>query len=263
MSDPTTTPPKPVAAPRDAATVLLLRDGVDADGVKRPEVWLLTRVAQMAFMPGMTVFPGGRVDATDSALPWAGRSAATFAAELDCEVEMAHALVGAAVRETFEEAGVLLTTPSAELAHLQPDVEARRTSFADVLIEHGLAIDGDLIRPWARWITPAIVPTRYDTRFFVAALPANAEAIDLTTESSTAYWASAADALSARDRGEHDLVPPTIAMLKSILSYSTVAEVIAGATGRSLEPVLPVIRVDENGARVLELPDGTVITAGS
>ena len=99
------TEPVPI---RDAATVVLLRDG--ADGV---DVWLLTRVDQMVFAAGTTVFPGGRVDSADSGLPWSGRPPDVLAARLGCDALVARALVGAAVRETFEEAGVLLTDPPA------------------------------------------------------------------------------------------------------------------------------------------------------
>src|SRR5882757_5628475 len=103
---------------RDASTVVLLRDGA-----AELEVWLLTRVTNMAFASGMSVFPGGQVDPADATLPWAGRDPLQFAADFGCDVELARSLVGAAVRETFEETGVLVTQPSADLVFAQPAVE--------------------------------------------------------------------------------------------------------------------------------------------
>jgi 8-oxo-dGTP pyrophosphatase MutT (NUDIX family) len=252
-------PTEPPAVPiRDAASVLLLRDGPDGVG---PQLWMLTRVSQMVFAAGASVFPGGRVDDADATLPWSGRPAEVFAAELGYPVELARALVGAAVRETFEETGVLLTTPPAALAHLQPDVEAGRLSFGDLLREHGLAIDADALRPWAHWVTPPGGPRRYSTRFFVAALPAGAEPADLTSESTTAAWTTAADAIAAADRGEIDLMLPTRANLASITAHPSVAEILAGADGRSLAPVQVVVTRDDDGTVWLTLPDGTRMLA--
>jgi 8-oxo-dGTP pyrophosphatase MutT (NUDIX family) len=216
--------------------VLLVRD---AGGGGRPEVWMLTRVSQMAFAPGASVFPGGRVDPDDSSLPWSGRPASAFAAEFDCSVVLAHALVGAAVRETFEETGVLLSVPAASLAHQQPDVEDGRLTFADLLIGDGLSIDAGALRSWGRWVTPDDPTTlrRYDTRFFVATLPDGAEAADLTRESTTAGWTTAAEALASWQRGERILVGPTVAMLASIVDCQSVAEILSRAPARSLVAV--------------------------
>jgi 8-oxo-dGTP pyrophosphatase MutT (NUDIX family) len=216
--------------------VLLLRDEA-TDG--RPKVWMLTRVSQMVFAPGASVFPGGRVDTDDASLPWSGRPASVFAAEFGCSTELAHALVGAAVRETFEETGVLLTVPAASLAHLQPEVEDGRLTFGDLLMQHGLSIDAHALRPWARWVTPADPTTlrRYDTRFFVAALPDGAEAADLTRESTTAGWITAAEALASWQRDERILVGPTVAMLASIVDCRSVAEILSRVPTRSLQAV--------------------------
>jgi 8-oxo-dGTP pyrophosphatase MutT (NUDIX family) len=123
---------------RDAATVVLLRDGSDGAGI---EAWLLTRVTQMAFAAGMTVFPGGRVDDADSALPLVGGDFARLAARFGCSEDVARALVGAAARETFEETGVLLTVPSADLSGARSDVELGRVSFGELLRANGLSVD--------------------------------------------------------------------------------------------------------------------------
>jgi 8-oxo-dGTP pyrophosphatase MutT (NUDIX family) len=241
---------------RDAATVVLLRDGAD-----EIEVWLLTRVSQMAFAAGMTVFPGGRVDPTDAELPFAGTAAAEVAARFDCDETLARALLGAAVRETFEETGVLLTAPWADLAAARTDVEEGRIGFGELLREHGLSIVADGLRPWARWITPAgETRRRYDTRFFVGALPDGAQAQDVTSEASAASWLGVGAALEQAQRGERKLLPPTLATLASLVTFETVAEVIAAADKRVIEAIRPKIRVADDGQVVVELPDGTSIT---
>ena len=247
------TDPVPI---RDAATVVLLRDG--ADGV---DAWLLTRVDQMVFAAGTTVFPGGRVDAADSELPWSGRSPAGLAVRLGCDALAARALVGAAVRETFEEAGVLLTDPPSgvlDVATLAADVEAGRVQFGDLLRDRGLAVASDLLHPWARWITPVGEVRRYDTRFFVAALPDGATPADLTSESSTAGWFPVRAALAEGERGERILMPPTVAVLQSVSAYPTVSGVLAAADARDLAPVAPVLRRDLEGLSIV-LADGTTV----
>jgi len=238
-------------AVRDAATVVLLRDG--AGGI---EAWLLTRVRQMVFAAGMTVFPGGRVDDADADLPFAPGAAEEVATRFGCDETAARALLGAAVRETFEETGVLLTTPVADLSGARTDVEAGRVSFGDLLRTNGLTISRDVLHPWSRWITPPGEVRRYDTRFFVGALPDGAEAQDVTTESSEASWVGVGAALEQAQRGERGLMPPTLMTLASLLSFRTVAEALDSAATRSLDAIAPTVRRD--GERFLaELPDGS------
>jgi 8-oxo-dGTP pyrophosphatase MutT (NUDIX family) len=237
---------------RDASTVVLLRDG---DGL---EAWLLTRVRQMAFAAGMTVFPGGRVDEADGQVPWAGTPAADFAARLGCSDDEARALVGAAVRETFEETGVLLTVPPADLRSTRADVEGGRLDFAGLLRSRGLAVDASALAPWARWVTPDGEPRRYDTRFFIVALPAGATPEDVTTESSVAGWVPVAVALSQYERGERLLLPPTLTTLRTIAALETVADVLAAAATRSIDAVRPIPGRDDDGRYVI-LPDGSEV----
>jgi 8-oxo-dGTP pyrophosphatase MutT (NUDIX family) len=235
---------------RDAATVVLLRDGVD--GI---EAWLLTRVRQMVFAAGMSVFPGGRVDDADAELPFAAGAAEEIAERYGCDATLARALLGAAVRETFEETGVLLTTPVVDLSGARTDVEDGRVSFGDLLRTNNLSIGGDVLHPWSRWVTPLGEVRRYDTRFFVGALPDGAEVQDVTSESSEASWVSVGEALEQAQRGERGLMPPTSMTLASLLSFSTVAEALDSAAARSLDAVQPKIRRD--GDKILaELPDG-------
>jgi 8-oxo-dGTP pyrophosphatase MutT (NUDIX family) len=219
---------------------------------------MLTRVAEMAFAAGASVFPGGRVDKGDGDLPWSGRPAEHFATDFDCPVELARVLVGAAVRETFEETGVLLSTPAASIASAQPEVESGRLGFGDLLTRHGLAIDADALRPWARWITPPRERhrRRYDTRFFVAKLPASAEAADLTSESVVGEWISPDEAMAGTDRGERTLMPPTRVSLQSIASFDRVDDILAAAAGRSLVAERPQFELDGRGRQWVLLNDG-------
>ena len=172
--------------PRYAATVMLVRDGSGPGGrddVAGVEVFMLRRVATMAFAPRTWVFPGGGVDPRDDAhdLPWAGPQPREWAALMGCEEGLARALVCAAVREVFEECGVLLAGPSpetvvADLRDPEWDVEraallSKEQSFAELLLRRGLVLRSDLLSPQGRWVTPDFEPRRYDTFFFAALLP--------------------------------------------------------------------------------------------
>lgn len=232
--------PDSVPEPREAATVVLLRDG--SSGL---EAWLLRRVRGMAFAGGMTVFPGGAVDDTDAAVHG---SLERVASQLGTSAEHAGRLVCAAVRETFEEVGVLLTSPPA----VAPDdvriaVENRERSFASVLSELGVAVDVDAVRPWSRWITPPFEPRRYDTYFFVAALPSGALAAAVTGEASHADWIPVQQALAEYQAGERMMLPPTVVTLTEVLTCGSVEAVLAAAAARSLAPVEPTFSQDENG----------------
>jgi 8-oxo-dGTP pyrophosphatase MutT (NUDIX family) len=241
-----------VATPRDAATVVLLRDGVD--GV---ETWLMRRVDAMTFAPGMSVFPGGSVDPTDADLEvsWSGPGPADFAADFGCEEGQARGLVTAAARETFEETGVLLAVPAtartAEIDIAREAVENHELAFSALLIRLGCALDTAGLRPWSRWITPEFAPKRFDTRFFVAALPSGAVASAVTSEAREADWVPVRRAVTEWEAGERPMFTPTIATLTTIAGYESVAEVLAGASERDLAPT-PTVRT--------RLEDGSVTT---
>lgn len=242
------TPDVPVAA-RDAATVVLLRDG--RQGL---QTWLLTRRTTLAFAAGMSVYPGGRVDTEDVDVPLARPDrAAEIAAAYGIELERAHVILVAAARETFEETGVLLTLPTAPtgLEDVRTALEAREVGFAAVLAERGLLVDGDAFRPFARWLTPEAEPRRYDTFFFVAALPAGMEARDVTTESTSATWVDVASVLS----GDAVLMPPTQVTLEALSRHPVVDDVLAAATDADLAQIMPVLEDTESGF-VVHLPDG-------
>jgi 8-oxo-dGTP pyrophosphatase MutT (NUDIX family) len=252
------------AEPRHASTVVLLRDAADG-GAPGIEAYLLRRQKTMAFAAGMYVFPGGSVDPRDESLPdeaWVGPRPETWAPLLNADEALAKALVCAAVRETFEESGVLLAGRSGGEVVADTtgeDWEAdrlalvdRTLSFAAMLDRRGLALRADLLRPWAHWITPEVEPKRFDTRFFVAALPAGQRTRDVGGEADRVVWQRPADALAAADRGELGMLPPTAFTLNELSAYDDLAAVLAAGDSRDIRPVLPKIVVsDDDEARLL------------
>lgn len=258
-------PSEPVQ-PRPAATMLLVRDDPDpAPGRPPLQVFLQRRVAGMAFAGGMTVFPGGGVDAADvpDRNAWTGPDPAWWGERLRCPAELAGALVHAAVRETFEECGVLLAEPRDAggpaptpdwLRAARQDLVARRRTLGQLLAQARLTLRADLLRPWARWITPPVQPRRYDTAFFVARLPAGQEADAHTTEAVEATWWYPARALQERERGEIRLMAPTIHTLREIAEHPDSAAVLAAAQLRDIRPVTPRV-VDRDGVVRIVLPD--------
>lgn len=228
---------------RHASTVLLVRDA--HEGESGVEVFLQQRVSGMAFAGGMTVFPGGGVDDRDlegdvdgdgivaPPIVWHGPDAAWFAGRFGIEESLARALVCAAVRETFEECGVLLAGPrdreDAVVADTSRYHEHRRRlvdkeiSFSDFLDAEGLAIRSDLLVPWDNWITPVGEPRRYDTRFFLALVPEGQEPDADTSEAWEASWERPERALARWRAGERRLMPPTWVQLR-VLAAATSAE---------------------------------------
>nr|WP_193791647.1 NUDIX hydrolase [Saccharothrix sp. ALI-22-I] len=246
----------PPAEPRDAATVVLVRDG--ASGV---EAFLLRRVTAMAFAGGMTVFPGGGVDPrdADTSVAWSGPSPSWWAGRFECSVELATALVCAAVRETFEESGVLLAGPSgssvvadtARFASARAALVAREMSLAQFLAAEGLVLRADLLRPWTNWVTPVEEPRRYDTRFFVAVLPAGQSADGVTTEASDAAWQRPADALADWKAGRRALLPPTWVTLAELDELGSVSAVLSSS--RTVSKIIPKL-VREGGVVRVVVP---------
>ena len=250
------------AEPRHASTVVLLRDRADGGGI---EAYLLRRQRTMAFAAGMYVFPGGSVDPRDESLPvtaWIGAEPQRWAQLLTASDKLATALVCAAVRETFEESGVLLA--GRDMGSVVADITGddwerdrqalvdRTLSFATMLGQRQLAVRADLLRPWAHWITPEVEPRRFDTRFFVAALPAGQRTRDVGGEADRVAWVKPVDALAAAQRGEIGMMPPTAFTLNELSAYDTVADVIAAGDARDIRPVLPkIIVTDDDEARLL------------
>ncbi|MFC7218101.1 NUDIX hydrolase [Streptomyces polyrhachis] len=253
-------------APRRAATVLLLRPGASGSGTSGMDVYMLRRRASMAFAGGAYAYPGGSVDERDvRPVAWAGPGLADWARRLGAPSEAeAQAIVCAAVRETFEEAGVLLAGPSPEAvvadttgADWEADrlaLVARELSFADLLARRGLVLRSDLLGAWARWITPEFERRRYDTWFFTAALPAGQRTRNASTEADRTVWVRPAEAVVGYGRGELLMMPPTITMLRDLTAYETPQAVLAAAPGRELAPVLATASLAEDGRLTLSWP---------
>lgn len=247
-------PPNPPVTPKDAATVMLVRD--TADGL---EVFLLRRVMGMAFAGGMTVFPGGGVDRrdADTSLAWHGPTPAWWASRFSCDVGLARALVCAAVRETFEESGVLLAGPdeTSVVADVRPYAEARsqlvnrELSLAGFLAESGLVLRADLLRPWADWVTPEEETRRFDTKFFLARVPEGQQADGNTTEAQDARWQRPGDALDDWKAGRSGLLPPTWTTLAELEECQFVAD--AMARERTITKLMPRVARDGDKLRIV------------
>jgi 8-oxo-dGTP pyrophosphatase MutT (NUDIX family) len=231
------------------------------------QVLMLRRTAAMKFAPGAYVFPGGSVDPADygAEVGWQGPSPAEFGARLGASAEVARALVCAAVRETFEESGVLLAgAPDGPLAVPSgPSWDADRMAVASgtltlagLLSRRGLVLRADLLVPWARWITPEGEPRRFDARFFAAALPDGQQAVGHAAEADHVTWLSPAAAIAAAKSGEIMLMPPTATTLNDLASAAAAGGGLAGvlAARPAIEAVQPRI-VLEDGAAWLVIPD--------
>ena len=243
---------QPPLVPRPAATVMLVRD--TADGLS---VFLMRRHAKMHFAAGVMVFPGGGVDDRDrnADIAWAGPPPRWWAQRFGIEPDLAEALVCAAARETFEESGVLFAGPAGQSLSAPDGIvgdasvyrDARlalasgELSFADFLRRENLVLRSDLLRPWANWVTPEAERTRrYDTYFFVGALPRGQRADGENTESDRAGWTTPQAAIDDFAAGRSFLLPPTWTQLDSLAGRS-VAEVLA--VERQIVTVQPNVEI--------------------
>lgn len=244
-----------VPEPRLAATVVLLREG----GAGGLEAYLLRRRVSMAFAGGMYAYPGGGVDPRDAtaAIDWAGPDADEWAVRLGCAPETARAVVCAAVRETFEESGVLLA--GADERSVVADVsgeawradraalEAHEVSFAEFLTRRGLVLRSDLLAGWSRWITPEFEDRRYDTWFFVAAVPTGQRTAEVPGEADRVEWLAPAEAVARVEAGDYLMLPPTVTTLRELRGHDSPAQALAGAAERSLAPVMARAELDQDG----------------
>ena len=248
-----------MVAPKAAATVMLLRDrlpdGRDGDGRdahgSAVDVFMLRRVATMAFAPRMMVFPGGGVDPRDAdpGLPWAGPSPSEWGRTLIADETTARELVVAAVREVFEECGVLLAGAHADDVvgdvsgpQWQADRAAllsHEVSLAQMLIRRGLVLRSDLLRARAHWITPEFEPKRYDTRFFAALLSAGQVADDQTSEADYADWTDPARLLQDYASGSALMLAPTVVCVEQVAAAASAAEFMAAEV--TMAPIMPVL----------------------
>jgi 8-oxo-dGTP pyrophosphatase MutT (NUDIX family) len=248
---------------RPAATVLLARDSDDG-----PELLLMRRSKRSGFAADAWVFPGGVVDDEDrdpavmerldgpTPMQWAERLGLVDPAE-------ALAYVVAAVREAFEETGILLarvsddaTNPGGALANI--DV-ARRALLSNVVglrqifITRNLRMAGDELLYLAHWITPEPEPRRYDTRFFLARVDAEAVCTPHEAELTESVWLTARGAVHYFELGSLKMLPPTVHTLRRLAGYGTVGEMFAGLADAPVPAILPVMRRVSDGVAI-ELP---------
>ena len=249
---------------RDAATVMLVRDGDDG----RMQVFMLRRNLNSDFIGGAYVFPGGAVDEAD-------RHADLEAVCAGRSDDGASALLGidrgglaywvAAVRECFEEAGVLLAYgPDGEVMSFADEATAHRfhehrqavdtggKRLLEVCDIEGLQLAVDRIHYFSHWITPVGPPRRYDTRFFVAAAPPEQVPLHDDRETIANLWVSPAEALARHEAGELDLIFPTIKNLEAIARFDKSVELLdAAAAVEHVPTILPRITADAHGVRIL------------
>jgi len=252
--------------PRASATVVLLRDAPQ----KGLQVFLLRRHTASAVLGGAYVFPGGKLDEADCApaihayLDTSPLGLHRNLGEADLPVPTAAGLYVAAVREVLEECGVLYARfdPARAVAHApeqrlnwQQQLHAGQ-DFAGILQSAGLRMDTQRLAPWTRWITPvqpSVTNKRFDTRFFVAALPPDQHPIHDNIESVDSVWLSPFDALTRYWAGDLPLAPPQIMTLVSLLSHACTTDVLNYARGQVPALILPEA-FDEDGVRTLCYP---------
>ncbi|KKO78010.1 NUDIX hydrolase [Corynebacterium minutissimum] len=238
---------------RLAATVLLLRD--TTEGLR---VWIQERVHTMRNYPGHVVFPGGGVDprdfpprSWDSGELWAGSSVVSMARRMGVTKYKAHALVFAAARELFEEAGTLLAirddglVSDASRYHRERELlETHEISFTEFLEHNGMRVDADMLLPWSRWAGEDNNHW-FDTFFFIGVLPEGQEPDGDTGEADDAGWFDPQLVLDGWRAGLVRLAIPTWAQLKRLTSYSSVKEVLDDASFSDLRPIIGDPRDDE------------------
>ncbi len=247
----------PIAQPRLAATVMLLRDGDEG-----MEVFMIVRHHGNDFAPGALVFPGGRLDAGDYDI---AVNAAVFPPGFAADAAAA-ALRVAALRETFEECGVLLARARGEAglvdaAHLREIETVHRTamtrgerSFGAILAAEQLVLAPELLVPFAHWITPERVPKRFDTHFFLAAAPEDQVALHDGDEAVDSVWVRPERALGDASKGARKLVFPTQMNLQKLARHQASETALDVARNSRVVTVLPKHEQTRDGIRLLRLP---------
>ncbi len=250
-----------------AATVVLARDAHEAF-----EILLVRRSRASGFVPGAWVFPGGRVDPTDGDEHVLARTDGLTAEEARARLRLtpdaepsAIAYFLAAAREAFEETGLLVGT-MVDGAPAQPATDNERMDqariavledrvlFGDALAATGCRVDGGRIAYIGHWITPLAEPRRYDTRFFLAEVPAGSEPVIDPREMTDARWVTPAEALADHRQGRLPMVFPTIKTLEQLIVYRSVSRVIADFETREVPSILPRLVRTPTGVGI-ELPE--------
>jgi 8-oxo-dGTP pyrophosphatase MutT (NUDIX family) len=258
--------------PRPASTILLLRDDAAR---KEIEVFMMVRHYEIDFNSGALVFPGGSVDKGDNEII---ANPALFSGGEGLEAgELAFRI--AAIRETFEESGILLARPKGskvlvdakrageiEAAHRAELCEGK-ISFLKVLTDNGMVLALDQLVPYAHWITPEGMPKRFDTWFFIAAAPPDQLGTHDGKESTDSIWVSPREALEGGETGRFKLPFPTTRNLIKLGKQQTVKAALDDSRGKKVVTVTPVMTRTDKG-RQLRIPleagyDGDVFEVGA
>lgn len=238
-----------------AATILLLRDGTEG-----LEVFMVVRHHQIDFASGALVFPGGKVDKLDMA-PGVRARADGMEGLDDWEFSMRVA----AIREAFEESGVLLARSEQtgslidagrlkKLEHYRDPLNRGEIGIADFLTREGLRLCGDALTPFAHWITPNMMPKRFDTRFYLASAPEDHLAVHDGSESVDSVWIRPQLALQEADAGTRTIIFPTRMNVEKVGRSPTVAQAIETARKTPVVTVEPQVTKNEKGEPVLRIP---------
>lgn len=250
-------PSADVAPARASATVVVLRDGRDG-----PEALMLRRHGRSGFAARAWVFPGGVVDAADRSLDaarWTGIDPYALAPRFGDPPDVVLGYHVAAVRETFEEAGLLLTTAPVDPAdddavamrRALVDRQAGGSEFASWLRGRGLVLDLGRLTYWSRWVTPAQEPKRYDTPFFLARAPLDQVAVHDAFEITDQRWIRPQAALDAHAAGNFPMIYPTIRNLEEMAAFGSVDALVAHAEARpDVRSIQPHIELDTDGGFV-------------
>jgi 8-oxo-dGTP pyrophosphatase MutT (NUDIX family) len=226
------------------------------------EVFMVQRHHQVDFATGALVFPGGKADPADASK--ALRDHCDGADALD---DVSLSIRACGIRETFEEAGVLLAREEGSdalvggerLATLErgwrgPLHSGERT-LLEFVREERLRLACDALCHFAHWITPVFMPKRFDTHFYLAKAPADQLALHDGHESVDSVWTTVDDAIGAEARGERTIIFPTLVNLQKLGRSRTVDEAFTAARARPIVTVLPTVEKNEEGVAMMRLPE--------
>ncbi len=258
MTNPIKSPP-PL---RDAATVILVREKN-----KELEVYLLKRSTKSGFMGGLYVFPGGVVDDQDRGYtdwqPCIDLSACQIEQQLcndNFHIESASAFSVAAIRETLEEAGVLIASEKSKTKEAFDLMASRRLEkdlsqdwFKSAIEKKKWILSFSNLGPWSHWITPKRMKKRFDTRFFIAFMPENQICVPDNLETKHGIWLPPLTALKQNLTTKTPLSPPAVVTLTHLLKFNTLEKLKQEIQYRSWgEPIAPIMIPSDNGPVIIE-----------
>jgi len=261
--------------PKDAATLILLRRCEPAHG-EAFEVLMVRRNEDQKFAPGAYVFPGGTLDPGDygpaAENMCAGLDRKTAEGMLD-EIRYPGRVLGfwvAALRETFEEVGLLMAynekrcliscdsvAMAARFSGYRRNLLAGTVTFPAILEAEGLTLATDRLRYMAHWITPEILPIRFDVRFFVAEAPPGQHAIHHDGELLEHEWIGPKEALARYEKGHFPMVLPTLVTVEELAKYGSLEDVLTSTEEKKVEGILTRLQIDEDEGIVEYFPDGS------